>query len=207
MRLKSIGKAGTIATMAFAAALLAGCREDDKGVDNAAKTPAPAATRAEKPLDPQFRMVFDDIAIRTATGRELRVSAEAYCTPQIGKNRTATDAYREACRQAVGENMMYAARHEDSLSRFEVFLPMGSTEIRAYNMFTPDMMMRAAAMHPGLNIYTVTDVVECGSGARVAPLNVRGPAPADGWPDKEARLKSQSVKPAIGKVVGGACTF
>jgi hypothetical protein len=218
----TINKAGTILAMAFAAAMLGGCKEDKQPGSSSRSQPQlyavpPDATAEErdaaykayivKDLDRQFHVKFDDIAVRTATGREVRVNVSAYCSAQIGKNKTATDAYRAACRKSVGEKLMYGARHEDAISGFETYLPMGSAEIRPYNMFDEDMMLRAAAQHKNYDIYTVTDVHDCATGERTPLMDAYRKPPEGGWPNEEARKKSQSVKPAIGIVKDGACKF
>ncbi len=213
-------RTGAILAMAFAAAVLGGCKEEGRPASNAQSSPyqvPPGATPQEREdaykayivskLDRQFHVKFDDIAVRTATGREVRVNVSAYCDAQIGNNKTATDAYRAACRKAIGEKLMYGARHEDSISLFESYLPMGSAEIRPYNMFDEDMMLRSAAMHKDYDMYTVTDVHDCKTGERTPLMDAYRKPPEGGWPNEEARKKSQSVKPAIGIVKEGACKF
>lgn len=216
----TIKKSGAILAMAFATAMLGGCKEESKPASVTQSSPyevPPGATPEERDaaykayivakLDRQFHVKFDDIAVRTATGREVRVNVSAYCDKQIGKNKTATDAYRAACRKAVGEKLMYGARHEDGVSQFESYLPMGSTEIRPYNMFDEDMMLRAAAMHKDYDMYTVTDVHDCKTGERTPLMEARRQPPEGGWPSEAERKKLQSVKPAIGIVKDGACKF
>lgn len=187
----------------FMAVALAGCKEDGN--------PAPQ-TGGSRPigdishLDMKYLVTLDDIAVRTAVGRTLKVTAQAYCQNEAGRHKTA-EAYKEACRGIVAEKLMYAARHEDGMSRFESYLPMGSREIRPYNYFDEAMMLRALPVHYKHDLYTVTDVRDCATDARTPLMDPDGPPPPGGWPDAEQRRKLQAHKPVHGRVADGSCRF
>ena len=204
----TIRKTAAALVLAFAAATLAGCKDENKNTTTAPAAGADSRSYTDiSRLDKRYHVTFDDIAVRTATGREVKVTVSAYCEKQAASHKEPGDAYRAACRKAVADKLMYGAAHEDGVSRFESFLPMGSAEIRPYNMFTEEMMLRAVLMHHDLDLYTVTDVHDCRTGARTPLMDPRPAPPEGGWPDAAARKKLQSVKPAAGTVVAGACKF
>lgn len=189
----------------FTVAALAGCKDDE----NNGTTSRPSGSRPIgdiSHLDLQYMMPFDDIAVRTATGRTLRVTGYAFCQNDVAKSRTVA-AYNEACRTTTGQNMIYAAQHEDAVSRFESFLPMGSHEIRPYNYFDKDMMLRALPATGKADLFTVTALHDCATGAPVAPLVLSQPRADDPYPAQAARKAAQTVTPAHGRVEKGACRF
>ena len=204
----TIRKTAAVFALAFAAATLTGCKEDDKNTTTTPATSTDAQSYTDiSRLDKRYHVTFDDIAVRTATGREVKVTVSAYCEKQATSHKQPGDAYRAACRKAIGDKLMYGAAHEDGISLFESYLPMGSAEIRPYNMFTEEMMLRAVLMHHDLDLYTVTDVHDCKTGARTPLMDAHPQPPEGGWPDAAARKKLQSVKPMAGTVVAGACKF
>lgn len=204
----TIRKTAAALVLAFAAVSLAGCKDEEKNTTTAPATTTDARSYTDiSRLDKRYHVTFDDIAVRTAIGREVKVTVSAYCEKQAASHKEPGESYRTACRKAIADKLMYGASHEDGMSRFESYLPMGSTEIRPYNVFTEEMMLRAVLMHQDLDLYTVTDVHDCQTGERTPLMAANPPAPAGGWPDAETRKKMQSVKPTAGTVVGGACEF
>lgn len=202
-----VRKSAAILALAFAAATLGGCKEEQKNPTTAPATDSASAYTDISRLDKRYHVTFDDIAVRTAIGREVKVTVSAYCEQQAKNHPQPGDAYRAACRKAVAEKLMFGAAHEDGVSRFESYLPMGSAAIRPYNMFTEEMMLRAVLMHQDMDLYTVTDVHDCKTGIRTPLMDAYPQAPAGGWPDEAARKKMQSVKPVAGTVAGGVCKF
>lgn len=203
----TIRRGAAALVLAFAAATLAGCKDEPQNTTTAPATDSTTSYTDISRLDKRYHMIFDDIAVRTAIGREVKVTVSAYCELQAKDHPQPGEAYRAACRKAVADKLMYGARHEDGVSRFESYLPMGSAEIRPYNIFTEEMMLRAVLMHQDMDLYTVTDVHDCKTGARTPLMDAYPQPPEGGWPDAETRKKLQNAKPAAGTVVGGVCKF
>jgi len=204
---QTVRKTVAALVLAFAAVALGGCKEEPKNTTTAPATDSAAAYTDISRLDKRYHVTFDDIAVRTAIGREVKVTVSAYCEQTAKSHKQPDEAYRTACRKAVADKLMFGAAHEDGVSRFESYLPMGSAAIRPYNMFTEEMMLRAVLMHHDLDLYTVTDVHDCKTGARTPLMDAYPAAPEGGWPDEAARKKLQSVKPTAGTVTAGVCKF
>lgn len=187
----------------FMAAALAGCKDEGP---HKARSGGHRAVGDISHLDRNYQVTLDDIAVRTALGREVKITAQAYCQKEVARHKTMA-AYKEACRAVIADKLLYAARHEDGISRFESYLPMGNKEIRPYNYFSPDMMLRALPVHYKYDLYTVTDIRDCQSDTRIATMSPHPPPPPGGWPDAAQRKKLQAHEAIHGKVIGGQCRF
>lgn len=196
----------------FAAAVLAGCSQETAPADGSKAAPQAGQRPAidihdTSHLDRRYLFTIDDLAIRTATGRELRVTARAYCQTQAGDEHRTMDAYRAACRGIIGEKLMYAARSEDGISTFETFVAMDNKDIRPYNYFDEEMLLRALPKNYKHDLYTVTDVRDCATGAQTPRMDPYRAPPPGGWPNAEQRKALQNTAPQAGVFTGGTCSF
>ncbi|MBU0858600.1 MAG: hypothetical protein KJ667_01565, partial [Alphaproteobacteria bacterium] len=93
----------TLAALFVAAATLAGCKDDAPAQKT---TPSGGIDIYDTSfLDRQYLITIDDMAIRTATGRELHVTTRAFCQIEEDKHRT-LEAYKAACREIIGEKLL-----------------------------------------------------------------------------------------------------
>lgn len=187
----------------FMAVTLAGCKDDGAP---AVKTGGSRPIGDISHLDLQYSVTINDIAVRTAIGRELKVTVQAYCQNEAGRHKT-IEAYTQACRGVIAEKLLYGARLEDGMSRFESYPPMGSREIRPYNYFDEAMMLRALPVNYRHDLYTVTDVRDCATDMRTPTMTPDRAPPEGGWPSAEERRKLQVHKAVHGRVVDGVCRF
>lgn len=195
---------------AFAAvAALSACKPDSNPAPRSSSGGGSIDIYDTSHVDPQFLVTFDDIAVRTAIGREVHLTVRAYCQTEAGRHRTAA-AYNAACRAKIVDRVMFHAKHEDGVSRYESFLAMGNRDIRPYNYFDEDMLKRALPRNQRLhqmNLYTVTDFRECATGERIPTMEPHRQPPEGGWPNAEQRRAAQIATPASGTVIDGQCRF
>lgn len=158
-------------------------------------------------VDRQFLISFDDMAVRTATGRTLCLSGQAYCETEALKHSTASAAYNAACRAIIGGKIAFVAAQENRLAAFETAIPLGNPAIRPYNVFDPAMLLRAVAAHHPQNLYTITDVADCATGTRTPLMTPGGRLPPEQWMGEAERKAPPRFKAAYGRIVGGACAF
>jgi hypothetical protein len=198
----NLKKTGALAALFIGVALLAGCKDDGAQKGNS-KSAIDIYDTSHVKRD--YVITIDDLAFRTATGRELQVTARAYCQ-ELAQDDTPMKKYKQACREIIGQKLMYAARSEDGFSRFEAYPAMDNKTIRPYNYFDEEMMLRAVPKNYTMDLYTVTDVRICGTGRQVAPMPDPYIPHKPTMTEAEARAK-QTVTPKIGRAAGPACTF
>lgn len=199
----SFKTARTLGVLFMAAVALSGCKDDNKSANNNNKSGIDIYDTSHVNRD--YVITIDDLAFRTATGRELQVTARAYCQ-KLAEAKTPMEKYKQACREIVGQKLLYAAEHENGFNRFETYPAMANATIRPYNYFDEDMMLRAVPRHYTMDLYTVTDVRTCGTGEQVAPMPDPHAPRTDSMTPAEAKAL-QTVKPARGTADGPACRF
>lgn len=202
---KVLTKKLAIAALFGAAALgLAACKDEAPEAQQAQLSDREAGRGIydTSHVDRDYVITLDDLAIRTATGRELHVTARAYCQTEVGEHGTLA-AYKDACREIVGQKLMYGARMEHGWNRFEFYPAMDNTDIRPWASFTEDMLIRAVPRHHKYDLYTITDIRQCADGTRVPVLRHSGTP----YPSLAERAASRTAVPAIGRFNGTQCRF
>lgn len=177
-----IAKGVLLAAAAFA---LVSCKEEDKAGD------APvAAVKTEAATSRNITTM--EFALRTASGRELMITARADCRVSKG----------DQCITAIGDKLQRAAAREQSWQRVEALLPVASADVRSYALFSEEAMERALAGGYKTDLYTVTAVRDCATGAAVPTLTFTRGTAREAPPPEEP--KAQAV---TGKIAGGQCVF
>ena len=134
------------------ALLLAGCGEAPQEGEKPASAGGPAGyePRRDTLKDDYFMTV--EIPVTTRDGRNLLVTAFAYCEKSADKPLL---QYKADCTAHVTAALTYLAEDRDN---FEAVIPTANPEIRRNALFPPEVMRRTLEMSAKDNLYTVTAI-------------------------------------------------